>query len=404
MSNKTISENQLIALVSIIQFVHVVDFMMVAPLGPDFAKSLGFSLSDIGWIVGVFAAAAAVSAFFSAKYLDRFERRGLLNFCLIGMAGGTCWAGLATDFEHLLFARIVTGLFGGPANAVAIALIIDKVPNERRGRAMGIVMGAFSIASILGLPIGLYLATWFGWQAPFFAITVLLLLLVVLNLILLPKSEQAPTHGLKRFQFRKFFNRRVTWLCLLMNMSALFAAFLLIPHISSYIQFNRDYPRDDLGFLYLVGGLASFILMRITGPAVDRRGAFMLSLIATLLAIASVYLGFYAQYLWFSMPLLFFFFMGAMSMRNVVATTVTSMVPDDHERAAFMSINGAIQHASAAFGAFISSQIVSNGGHGEIIGMAKLALMAMLIYALLPVFVMLIEKSQLGRKNQSLTS
>ena len=69
-----------------------------------------------------------------------------------------------------MLARVIAGAFGGPATSLSLSIIADVVPPARRGRAMGAVMGAFSIASVLGVPLGLWLARLGGWRMPFLVV------------------------------------------------------------------------------------------------------------------------------------------------------------------------------------------------------------------------------------------
>ena len=148
-------ERAVVLLVAAVQFVNILDFVMVMPMGPDFAAALGIPASKLGLIGGSYTAAAAISGLACSFFLDRFDRRPALGVAMLGLVAGTAMGGLATGMPSLLAARIVAGLFGGPATSLSFSIIADVVPAQRRGTAMGIVMGAFSIASVLGVPAGL---------------------------------------------------------------------------------------------------------------------------------------------------------------------------------------------------------------------------------------------------------
>src|SRR5713226_8527304 len=160
-------ERAIVLLVAAVQFVNILDFVMVMPMGPDFAAALGIPASKLGLIGGSYTAAAAFSA-------------------LLGLVAGTAMGSLATGMNSLLAARIVAGLFGGPATSLSFSIIADVVPAQRRGTAMGIVMGAFSIASVLGVPAGLEAARHFGWRAPFIGVASLGLCIAVCAVFFLP--------------------------------------------------------------------------------------------------------------------------------------------------------------------------------------------------------------------------
>ncbi len=93
-------------------------------------------------------------------------------FFYTGFLIGTALCAMATDYQFLLGARIVTGLFGGVIGSVSMAIVTDLFRMEVRGRVMGFIQMAFAASQVLGLPIGLYLANKFAWHAPFWMIVI----------------------------------------------------------------------------------------------------------------------------------------------------------------------------------------------------------------------------------------
>jgi predicted MFS family arabinose efflux permease len=176
------NERTIVLLVAAVQFVNILDFMIIMPLGPDFAAALDIPTSHIGYLGGVYTLAAAVSGVIGSRILDRFDRRTVLGLSMLGLILATAAGGFAVGMFSLLAARIVAGAFGGPATSIALAIVGDAVPPARRGKAIGTVMAAFSAASILGVPAGLEAARLFGWRAPFFSVA-------ALGLVVLPFSS-----------------------------------------------------------------------------------------------------------------------------------------------------------------------------------------------------------------------
>ena len=160
-------ERSVVLIVAAVQFVNILDFMMVMPLGPDFAAALGIRTSWIGMLGAAYTLAAAAAGIIGTRLLDRFDRRSALVVTMLGLATATALGGVAVGMKSLVGARLLAGAFGGPATAVALAIIADVVPPAQRGRAVGTVMSSFSLASILGVPAGLRAAQWFGCRAPF---------------------------------------------------------------------------------------------------------------------------------------------------------------------------------------------------------------------------------------------
>ena len=386
------SERRIVFLVGAVQFVNILDFMMVMPLGPDFARSLGIAASHLGYVGGAYTAAAGISGVLGALFLDRFDRRRALAVAMLGLVLGTAAGGFATSFPTLLAARIVAGLFGGPATSIALAIIADVIPAERRGRALGAVMGAFSIASVLGVPAGLELARLGGWRMPFFAVAALGLVITLLAVAMLPplrvhlvaaKQEPPPPFSA--------LLRPAVLLSLTMTATSGVGVFAIVPNISSFLQFNLGYPRERLGILYLVGGSLSFFAMRLVGRLVDRHGAFRVGTFGTIWFISVIQLGFVHPIAGIPIIVIFVAFMLSNSLRGVPHNTLTSRVPTARERARFMSIQSAVQHFASALGAMISARMLRELPGGALEGMPAVGVVSIALASVFPVLAWAVE-------------
>lgn len=160
----------IIAILTILQFTLILDFMVLSPLGAILMKELSLQPKQFGLVVSAYAFSAGASGLLAAGFADRFDRKKLLLFFYVGFVFGTTLCAIADSYEFLLMARIVTGIFGGVIGSISFAIISDLFKLELRGRVMGFVQMAFSASQILGLPIGLYLANAFGWHSPFWMI------------------------------------------------------------------------------------------------------------------------------------------------------------------------------------------------------------------------------------------
>jgi predicted MFS family arabinose efflux permease len=387
-----ISERRIIFLVGAVQFVNILDFMIVMPLGPDFAVELGIPNAHLGFIGGSYTAAAAVSGLAGSFFLDRFDRRQALAVAMFGLTLGTLAGAFATGMATLLAARVVAGLFGGPATSLALAIVADVVPAERRGKAFGAVMGAFAVASVLGVPAGLELARVGGWRLPFVAVASLGLLLTAGATWWLPPLRLHLAGAPERTSLAALLRRRPVQLSYLMTAVVMAAGFIVIPNLSAYVQFNLGYPRARLGLLWMAGGAVSFFGLRVIGALVDRLGSTRVGAFgaAALLVI---------HWIWFvdppaGLPVMpiFVAFMLSMSLRNVPYNTLTSKVPSPAERARFMSIQSAVQHLASACGAFLSARMLRELPDGRLHGMGRVALVSMALTALIPLMMWSLER------------
>ncbi|MFO0714909.1 MAG: MFS transporter, partial [Sandaracinus sp.] len=277
-------ERRVVLLLAAVQLVNILDFMMPSPLGPRFAADLGIETASLGVVVASYTLAAGASGLLGAFVLDRFDRRPALALSLLGLAVGTCGAVFAWDLRTLVLARVIAGAFGGPATSLAMAIVADVVPTGRRGRALGTMMMAFSVASVLGVPMGLVLADWGSWHTPFIVTATLCLLAAGGARLFLPPLRahirDVPADQARRemiASFRTLLTDRAVRTAYGMAMLSSFGAFMLIPNIASFVQNNLGYPESLLSLLYGAGGVASFLVLRPLGRLVDRVGSFPIS-------------------------------------------------------------------------------------------------------------------------------
>ncbi|HRE80952.1 MAG TPA: MFS transporter, partial [Opitutaceae bacterium] len=163
-----INERALLGILAAVQFTHVMDFMIMMPLGSHLMRVFQISTSQFSHLVASYGFAAASAGFLGGFFLDRFDRRHSLLTLYAGFGVATLACALAPGYWTLLCARLAAGACGGVAGSIVTAMVGDVIPPERRGRGMGVVMTAFPLASVLGVPTGLTLASAFSWHAPFF--------------------------------------------------------------------------------------------------------------------------------------------------------------------------------------------------------------------------------------------
>ncbi|WP_298377922.1 MFS transporter [Azospirillum sp.] len=392
----TPQERRLTLVIAAVQFINILDFMMVMPLGPDFAKALDIPVAHIGYIGGSYTAAASVAGLLGSLFLDRFDRRKALAVAMAGLVISTALGGFAWDLPSLLAARVLAGLFGGPAVAIAIAVVSDSVAAERRGQATGIVMSSFSLAAIAGVPVGLELARLGGWRLPFFAVAAAGLVVAAIALAILPPqrghltSETGPGAWVR---FTALLTRRKTWLAYAAVALIQIQQFMIIPNIASYVQGNLGFPREHLGLFYLIGGSLSFLTTRWAGRLVDRVGASPVTLAGTVGLTAVIYVAFVNYPAWMPVLAVFPLFMMFIGIRMVANGTALSRVPDPAERAGFMALVSAVQHMSSAFGAFLSAHILENAADGALVHVPLMATVSIGIGLAVPLLTLWLERA-----------
>lgn len=396
MTTKTLpGEGRLLFVLALAQFVTIIDFMMVMPLGPDFAVALGINLGQLGWVGGAYTLAAAITGTLAAVHLDKFDRRTALLVSLGGLGFFTFLAGFVWNFESLLFVRFMSGVFGGPNTAICYAIIADSIPAQRRGAAMGKVMGAFSFASVLGVPFGLELSHRISWHAPFFtsAITIALVFYLAWRWLSPMTGHLSAVVNVKGFHaFKQMLNSRINWMVYLYAGFGTFSAFLFIPNLAAYVQYNLHFPREQLGWMYMAGGAVSFFILRAAGRLIDKTQAYVASFLCAVVLSFLYYFGFMHEPVLLPVVAIYILFMTASSLRNVSNNTLASRIPEPRQRAGFLALMASIAQVFGAAGAFTSGVLLTEAADHSLAGMQHVAWLALISTLLVPLLMWRVER------------
>lgn len=352
----------LLLLLAAINFTHILDFVIVMPLGDPLRQQLHINPREFGMVVSAYGISAMITGIISSSVVDLFDRKTILIGSFGGFALATFYCGLAPNYLHLLIARCLAGLFGGMASSCVMAVIGDVFADRQRGKAIGVVTSSFAVASTIGLPIGLWLAIYFGnWNAPFIAIGVLALCVWVLSLICLPSMTGHRT-GVRSNPLRQFKSvvqqSNHLWAFAFM-LATVFGTFLVVPYIAPYVQANCGRTAMDLPVIYAVAGICTLITLNIIGWATDRfgakpmflicaGGAVLMTLVITNLPSVSLFGATIATSL----------FMILASGRVIPAQAMMLRASDPALRGAFMNLNTSVSHFATAVGPLITGSIV----------------------------------------------
>lgn len=319
----------------------------------------------------------SISAFFSGLLLafivDKFDRKKVLVWVYIGFVAGTIACGLAPSYNMLMVARIVAGLFGGIIGGQVFSIIADLFVYERRGMAVGAVMSAFAIASIIGVPVSLYLTNLFhyDWHVPFLLVGGVALLLVPVIIKVLPPLRahiNEKNESKSRFDaLLKVFKNPSQGMALVFTMLVMMGHFLIIPFITPYMEFNRGYSKGQIPMVYLAGGIASFGAAIFLGRIADKLGKFRVFTFSVLSSLFMVYGITNMPAVPFSVILLFFvvWFILATG-RGVTAQAMVSNIVEKEQQGSYMVLNSSMQHAGTFLASIISGLIVIESKSGKI--------------------------------------
>jgi predicted MFS family arabinose efflux permease len=353
-----------------VQFSQIVDFMVLMPLGTQLMRQFEITPTQLGFFVSIYTVTAGLSGFFSAFVVDRFDRKTVLLATFGCFAATMLACALAQSYPGLLAARAVAGAFGGVIAANIYTIVGDVVPEGRRGRAFGAVMSAFSLASIAGVPISLYLALHFTWRAPYLFLAGLCIAILLTSWFALPPVRAHIGAGREDgvvAQLRAVFGRPNHVRIFSFSALLIFSGFLLFPFIAPYLVANVGVSEAELPAVYLIAGLASLAAARFVGGLSDRVGR------RRVFAAAAVSMALSAL-LMTSLPrsplavavIVTMLMFSTSSARMVPAMALVTSGAEPQLRGSVMSFNSSIQQMAAGLASFVASVIIGRSAEGEL--------------------------------------
>jgi predicted MFS family arabinose efflux permease len=354
-----------------VQFTHIVDFMIMMPLGPQFMRLFDVGPREFGLLVSSYTFAAAAAGFLAAFRIDRFDRKRALLSLYAGFIVATAACGFAPSYAWLLATRVGAGLFGGVMSGLVFAIIADLVPYRRRARATALVATSFSLAAVAGVPLGLWLAARWSWRAPFLVLAGFSVLVALLAARLLPPLAAHLAHAQRRApraQLAAIFGVRNHLRAFAFMIALMFAGFSVIPFIAPTMVANVGLAESDLPLLYFCGGLATLFTAQLIGFLADRYGKHRLFSIIALASIAPILIITHLPRLPLASAVawsVFFFVLVTGRFGPAMALVTGSVEP--RLRGSFMSFNASVQMTGSALASLASGLIISRAPDGTLL-------------------------------------
>jgi predicted MFS family arabinose efflux permease len=366
------------------QFTHILDFMIVMPLGPRLMEIFKVTPSQFGIIVSTYTFSAGLFGLAAAWFLDRFDRKTALMSLYAGFGLGTVACALAPSFPFLVAARFIAGGFGGVATATILAVIGDAIPPARKGEAMGTIFSSFSLASVAGVPAGLFLANHLGWHAPFFLLGGLSIVILVAAGMILPSMRDHMKQGSRAGngpgdaaipakpkpweEMGEILGKANHWRAFGLTVFMTMAGFLLIPYISPSLVSNCGLTNEQLPYIYLCGGAATFFSMRWLGRISDRLGLLRVFTAVSIIAVVPILALSHLPRvpLWIAL-IVTTLFMVFTSGRFIPGMAMVTNSVEGRYRGGFMSINSALQQFASGAAAALAGAVVALSPQGRLL-------------------------------------
>lgn len=375
------TEKRLLYILGGIQLTHIVDFMVMMPLGPMLTRDLGVTTDQFGVLVSSYTFAAAIAGLLCALFVDRFERKRLLLTLYALFALATLACACAPTYSGLLVARALAGAFGGVLGALISTVIGDQIPPERRGRAGGYISASFALSTVAGVPLALWLANHtpvLHWRAPFVFVALLSVGfgLAARQWLAVTSADIEEEAGTAQGLWLGAWQRMTGVLAapihrwaLLFGCLVLFSSFSVIPFITIYATGTVKFPETLLPLMYLIGGICTLMSSRWVGKFTDRAGKQKSFLIFAPLAaipmLITTHMSAVPAWVYLVVSTLFFVLVSA---RMIPTMALMNGSADPKLRGTFMSLSASLTQAAMGLGAFVTGHIVSVDSTGIMTG------------------------------------
>jgi predicted MFS family arabinose efflux permease len=241
---------------------------LVSSVLPQIAADLHVTAAAAGSLVTIFALAYAFGSPLIAVATAGVERKRLLIGAIAAFALANLVAAVAPNFVSLAAARALLALAAGTFMPAAVAFATALFAAERRGRAIALIYGGMTLATVVGVPAGAYLASFAGWRAPFFGVAALAALAAIGVATALPRLASARAAG---FAERLAVMRRPDVLQMLtLTALALIGPFALNTFLGVLVESAFGVGGDRLALVFAFFGVVSFLGSQFGGYAADR--------------------------------------------------------------------------------------------------------------------------------------
>ncbi len=393
----TFNEKLIIGVLATLNFTHIIDFMIMMPLAPQLMRIFNITPQEFSIAVGAYTISAGIVGFLSAFFVDRLDRKTVLLVGFIGFIFGTAGCALAWNYWALVAFRVFAGGFGGLINTQTNSIVADIIPYEKRGKAMGILSMGFSFASVVGVPLGLYMATTWNWQVPFWFIVVLGLIFLPIAIWIVPQvrghlkpkgntlktNEGDNKNTGKKSPFiivSQIIQSPIQYTGIMFMVMVVLGHFITIPFFSPYMVANVGFTEKELIYIYMVGGVLTLFTSPFVGKWADKYGKFKVLNIALLCSSITILLitNFPKMPFYYALPFtgLFFIFAGA---RHIPANAISSNLVSSAQRGSYLSIGTSVQQLAMGVASLLAGFLVhKNEDTGILIGYNYVGILSIL--------------------------
>jgi DHA1 family inner membrane transport protein len=221
---------------------------------PQIADTYHITIDKAGWLLSIFALIIAISAPFITIAFSNVDRKKALLLVLATFSVSNILSALAPSFSFLLFARALSAVLHPVFWSVGLALAAGSVSSEQSPKAVSVVFGGLTLATVFGIPMATFMAEMFTWRASFVlsaAINIISFLALWIFLPVIPISEVKIRTSYRRILLNPKLLFSLLLACLMI--SAMFSTY---GYMADYLKNVTHMSGSEIGLMLLIFGIA----------------------------------------------------------------------------------------------------------------------------------------------------
>lgn len=365
--------------------------MILSPILPMIGDQLDIADAVLGTLVSVYSLMVGIFAILAGPVSDKIGRRRILILGCGAMTVALSLHGFVTGYASFLLVRIFAGCAGGILSGAAVSYIGDYFPYERRGWATGWVMSGAAVGQIIGIPLGIVLASRFGFRSPFYLFAVTMAATVFLLFFRVPQPDVARSRGSLSVRqaatdYLSMLRRpEVAWAAAAFFMMFLGVSIFVI-YLPTWLERDVGVTGDQIALMFLIGGIANVL----TGPQagklsdrIGRKGIILLACVGLsimMVATVRVVTGPLSAYVFFFLTMIL------VAMRISPFSALLTALVSDERRGSLMSLTVALGQLGFALGGAVAGPLYAEVGYGSnaALGAAFVLLMGLIVWFFIP--------------------
>lgn len=331
--------------------------LVVAGILHIIADDLGISIAFAGQLITAYSLAFAIGTPILMALTFRMGRKNLLVYSLIIFIIGCLISFLSLQYSILMISRLIMGVSAGVFTVVALSSVAKLVPSERTGSAIGTIVLGVSAAMVLGVPLGVAITNWAGWQIIFALLGAVSLLIMLVMIRLLPQIEgDAPVS----------FKQQFVVLGNLVIVSSLLISFFLstshaimYSYIAPFFKTILYMDTSNISMMMFVLGVFGVIGSRLGGFGVDKWGtAQMISIGLAIHALFLALIPVFSAWIIFGLVLITVWVFSMFMTVPAIQTYFIQQAPQSTNLV--LGLNTSILHLGVAIGAGIGGFVIDS--------------------------------------------